>query len=319
MLQQWCDPNAHAGNVMLRKVLLDLYTKSGWNDILSPAVYADTANNTKSVHAPSVTILGESTPETFFDGLDAGHINEGLIPRFTIVQYDGERVPRNLSANCPPLPGLVDRFSELVTVALTTMQNNTCEIVTIESKAQGLLDAFDLEADKQINDSRQDVVAQIWNRAHLKALKLSALLAVGVDPHRPIVEMREAEWSIEFVRRDVEVMTSRYASGDVGTGDSKLIADLRRVIQRYFEMAKDQLVKAGISEKMQKDGIVPHSFLVTRTSNLSAYKKDRRGATGALKAVIQSLEDSDKLVPVHSNQCKERYNVGGKNWLCRRI
>ena len=80
-LKQLCDPKAIGSEVVLI-VLLDLFTKSGFNKILRPSVYSDVEKNTKLVQAPNVTILGESTPEEFFDRLAHEHIMVGLIPRF---------------------------------------------------------------------------------------------------------------------------------------------------------------------------------------------------------------------------------------------
>src|SRR5690606_21901645 len=50
-LQQLCDPRANSAQVMLRKVLLDLYNKSGWNKVLRSSVYSDTSKNTKLIRS----------------------------------------------------------------------------------------------------------------------------------------------------------------------------------------------------------------------------------------------------------------------------
>jgi len=90
-LQQLSDPRANSSTVMLKKVLLDLYTKSGWDNVLRSSVYADSEKNTKIVQAPCVTILGESTPEAFFENISSTHISEGLVPRFMVIEYLGGR------------------------------------------------------------------------------------------------------------------------------------------------------------------------------------------------------------------------------------
>ena len=77
------------------------------------------------VQAPAVTILGESTPETLFEGLDASHIAEGLIPRFSIIEYTGKRPARNPYANAPASEELVQKVADLATTSLTTSNNNS--------------------------------------------------------------------------------------------------------------------------------------------------------------------------------------------------
>lgn len=313
-LQQLCDPNAMASQVMLRKVLLDLYSKSGWSGILRSSVYSDVEKNTKTVQAPNVTILGETTPETFYEGLDAGHISEGLIPRFSIIQYQGNRPPRNRVAGTPPPKGLIDRFVEIVTIALTTRQNQTCMAVQTAPEAQVLLDTFDKDCDGEINGSHNEAEIQIWNRAHLKALKLGALLAVGCNPHQPIVTEGHARWAIEFVQRDVEAMASRFRSGDVGRGDSKLGADLQRVIEIYLKSDFDAVKNYGVVPQMFTDRVVPYCYLIRKTASLAAFRRDRRGSTGALKSAIQDLADANMIVEIPPVQLLSRFNARGRAW-----
>lgn len=68
-LQQMSHPRASSAEKALKRVLLDLYNKSGKKDMLRGSVYSDTDKNTKVVQSPAVTILGESTPETFLTHL----------------------------------------------------------------------------------------------------------------------------------------------------------------------------------------------------------------------------------------------------------
>lgn len=314
-LQQMCSGEANAALLMLKKVLLDLYTKSGWTKVLRESAYSDKEKTTKVVQAPNVTILAESVPEKFFEGLDESHIAEGLIPRFSIIEYTGHRVDRNPNAGMPPSKNLVDRFADLVVRGLSTHANGTVCPVQVDPPAQTLLDAFDKEADLRINRAGSDVESQLWNRAHLKALKLGALLAVGVSIDQPIVTAPLAEWSIKFVRRDVETVSTRYRAGDVGKGASKMDNDLRRIIQTYMSSSYDKVKVYGVEEKMWKDKIVPYVYLQRRCANLSAFKADRRGAVGALKETIQSMCDGGVLVELLPQQLRQDYDSRAKAYV----
>lgn len=308
-LQQLSDQRANSAQLMLRKVLLDLYAKSGWNRMLRSSVYSDTEKNTKIIQAPNVTILGESTPETFFDGLDASHVAEGLIPRFSVIEYTGDRPPRNRNANVPPSKELAQRFSDLVAVSLTTSNNNACAPVQLDSHSVQLLDAFDTRADGIMNASKMDVEMQVWNRAHLKALKLSALLAVGCNPHQPIVTAEMAQWAIDFVIRDVELVAARFNAGDVGQGDSKQYHDLKRAIEAYYKHPV-KTVKERFGD-LHKAQLIPYAYLATRMANVASYRNDRLGATNALKRALQTLIDSGMLVEVARPQLLEKYKFSG--------
>lgn len=308
-LQQLCDPRASSPQIMLKKVLLDLYSKSGWNKVLRSSVYSDTDKNTKIVQAPNVTILGESTPESFFEGLDSIHIAEGLIPRFSVIEYTGPRPPRNRNANTPPSQQLVARFSELVAVSLTTANNGTCANVQMESSAIQLMDEFDAKADGMINAAGSDVDMQLWNRAHLKALKLAAVIAVGCNPHAPVVTPDIARWSIDFVERDVAVMTTRFQRGEVGVGDHRHEVDIRKAVENYLAMPADKRLQYKVAKTLLAEPVVPFHYLRRKLRLLSAFKNDRRGTTLALEHSLKDMVKAEVLRMVPPQQAMEKFGV----------
>jgi hypothetical protein len=310
-LQQISDRRANSSQVMLRKVLLDLYAKSGWNRMLRSSVYSDTEKNTAIVQSPNVSILGESTPETFFDGLDSSHIAEGLIPRFSIIEYTGDRPPRNRNPNHPPSKDLAQKFADLITISLTTTNNNMVKQVTIDDHSLQLLDDFDIRADAIMNSAKMDVEMQVWNRAHLKALKLAALLAVGINPHNPVVTAELAQWAITFVVADVSLVVARFKEGDVGTGDSKQLADLRRVVELYYKPDCAFAARTDIGRKLHAAKIIPYAYLIRQTASLSSFKADKMGATNSLKRNVQVMIDSGMLVEIAKPQLAEKYDYSG--------
>lgn len=311
-LQQLCAANATAPQVMLRRVLLDLYTKSGWTRSLRSSVYADVEKNTKVIQAPNVTILGESTQETFFNGLDVQHIAEGLIPRFSIVEYTGQRPPRNHGAGGRPSDGLTQRFADFATVALSTMANNTCCPVQLEPRAQKMLDEFDAEADAHINGSNNEVEVQLWNRAHLKALKMSALLAVGCNPLQPIATVELARWALDFVRRDVSCIAKHFSQGDVGGGDNKLHSDLRRILLSFLQSDAAHAEKYGCDSRMRAEFVVPHVYIQRRTSNLTSFKAHARGSAAALREAIQAFVENGYLIELLAPTIATKFGSRGK-------
>jgi len=321
-LQQICDPRASPAQVMLRRALLDLYNRSGWTALLRSSVYSDKDKNTKTIQAPAVTILGESTPETFFDGLSSSHIAEGLIPRFSIIEYTGPRPPRNLHMDvCPPKP-IVDALVALAAVALGSQQNKTCTQIQIaDSEAAALLDAFDTKADAAINATGADTDKQLWNRAHLKALKLSALLAVGENVYHPQIQHHHAEWAIEFVERDVNGMLDHYANGTVGYGDHRLSHEIREAFAAYLALSsKQRAVTYKVPTHLQDKPIAPYSYFVRRLQRKACFQQDRRGATKALTDTLSSLVSQGALILIPQQQAVQQFgsNVplycAGQGW-----
>lgn len=319
-LKALTDPRAPAAQTVLRKVILDLYSKSGWEDVLHSTAYSDQEKNTKSVRAPNVTILGESTPDTFYDVIDNSDISDGLIPRFHVVEYKGKRVRRNRNAGNPPPPQLVQRFADMCGIALTTRQNNTCAAVQIAPDALAMLDAFDEECDDAVNSAINGAEGEIWNRGHLKALKLSGLLAVGVNPHAPVVTTDVAAWAIAFTRAGSQQILDRFTSGDVGSGESKQNADLRRVVKEWFALDKKGVEAYKCRPEWQKAGLVPYSYLVVRLARTASFYRDRLGSARSLQNALSVMVDAEMLglvPPLEASnkfQAKQALYYLGRAW-----
>lgn len=308
-LQAMNDPRAPANMTILRKVLLDIYAKSGWEDVLHSTAYSDLEKNTKHVQAPNVTILGESTPETFYDGISSSDIADGLIPRFHVVEYVGKRPPRNKAAGMPPSAALTKAFADLCGIALTTRQNNTCAAVQIAPDALALMDAFDVECDDGVNDSINAGESQLWNRAHIKVLKLAGLIAVGCNPHAPVVTTEIAEWAIDFTRRGSEQIMSRFNVGDVGSGEGKQGADLRRAIKEYFKHDAKTLQTYKCKPEWQKAGLIPYAYLVVRLSRVASFYNDRQGAARSLRNQLETMVAAEMLGVVTPLEAQAKFKA----------
>jgi Protein of unknown function (DUF3987) len=310
-LQQICDKNAGAHNVQLRKVLLDIYAKSGWNKWLRPSVYSDQEKNTAIVRAPNVTILGESTPENFYGALDSNHITEGLVPRFLVVEYHGLRPPANAQAFHMPSPSLIHRLVEVCQTVLAMRNNESCSPVQVDQWARGAMEAFNVQADDRINNAGEDeVIKQLWNRAHIKALKLAALVAVGCNLHQPIVTKDIAQWAIDLVTGDIDNMTAKFKMGEVGAGDHAQEADIVRAINKYSALTNEQRKQYKVPSKLLEDArLLPYVYLKRYLVQRASFKNDKRGAVTALKIALDDMVKAGTLSRLAPEQSKSMFET----------
>lgn len=309
-MKELCDEKASSSTIMLRKVLLDLYTKSGWNKVLRPTVYSDSEKTTNAVQAPAVTILGESTPESFYNYLNEGQIESGLLPRFTILEYTGGRPPTNKEAFQAPSPNLVTKFSDFLTIALTTQQNNTCCPVATDADAQALLNKYDIYVDKKINvEGSIDIVRQLWNRAHLKVLKLSALIAVGKSPHQPAISVSDVNYAIDFVTRDVNTLLTKFKQGGIGFGAERQEKEIKEAVLAYAKFTKKQKITYRVPKQVMDTAFIPYGYLRRKLRKRTAFLNDRLGATLALNNVLKDMVSADIIGKVDPIEAKTKYNV----------
>lgn len=308
-LQQMADPRSNGAEKTLQRALLNLYSKSGYGQQENSSAYSDREKNTSTLYSPALSIFGDSQPETFFEALSEHHVMSGLLPRFSFMEYRGKRPPRNrISAFCAPQPQLVEKMENLTSTVMAMQANNSFMGVFIDQGAQALLDKFDEYADERINTGTE-LYKHLWNRAHLKALRVSGVLAVGMNWHQPIVDINIANWAIKFVKQDIDVIEARFRSNEVGQGEHRYEAEVRRTILRYLSMNADKRRAYNIPEAIIGEALVPYSYIRRCLRQVQSFKDDRRGSVIAIQATLKDMVDAGILELIPPLTKKERYGL----------
>ena len=312
-------------DTMLKRAWLDLYNKSGATDIVQPSIYSDRDKGTGAVLAPAYSMIGESTPETFYGNLSEAMIVDGLLPRFTIVEYYGKRPPPNENMGVYPSPGLVERISKLAALALANISANAVTDVPWDTEAKAYLDAFNSFCDDLINNAEKEVSRQLWSRAHMKVLKLSALIAVGVNPEAPIITMVEAEWARQQVERDVKNLLYRFEAGTIGfassgmAGEDKQVTAMLKKIKHYLTSDYHEINKYGVSVEMHRDKVIPFAFLSRTLTAVGCFANDKQGPARALQRTLQTLIDNGDLQEAGRNEIVAKYQFNGKCYVLANV
>ena len=302
-LQQMASINAPPHLMGLRRFLLDAYNKSGEGKVLRPSIYSDKDKNTSAVIAPAFTLMGESTPERFYEGLHEGLISEGLLPRFTMIEYHGERPALNPGhLHAQPSFELIDRLSTLCAHAL--MLNSQHKAIQVETmpEAKALFDKFDAHCDANINTSDREIRRHLWNRAHIKALKLSAVVAVGCNPYDPTITADVASWAIDLVIADVRNLLRRFDAGEIGidNDETKQLAKIISCIKDFIVSPWADVAKytgEGASN-LHSARIIPYSYIQRRLASVAVFRKDRMGASVSIKRALKTLCERGDLQEV---------------------
>jgi hypothetical protein len=301
----------------LKQVLLYSYTRSGKGQRLDKAIYSEAEKNVPVIPSPAITLVGEGTPDRFYELLNDQLIADGFLPRFSVIEYEGPRTDANPNfASAQPEPELVQAMARLCAHCLTLNGKEQVTDVAMTPDAKALLDRFDRECDKRINGSAE-TITQLWNRAHLKALKLAALIAVGCNWYTPVIDEAAARWAIECSRHDTTKLALHFETGNIGqrSVDSKQVDDIRGKLQRLFGRKFDAS-RYKLSDAAIQTGVFNTFFLQTQCVNLISFKEDRRGATPALHATIQSLVRLG-VIDELSRADKDRLGVMGAGYVVK--
>jgi hypothetical protein len=166
-LKKMAAPNANANEIGVRGALMDLWGKSGHGNVLNPLAYSDKEKNTASVTSPSFTLIGESTPERFYEALDETLIADGLLPRFLTIEYKGKRPANNeASANAYPSFALIDMMRTIVAHVQAVMAANNVVNVELDDQAVQLMKDFDRYAiRKSIRGKQRETTPYVEPRA----------------------------------------------------------------------------------------------------------------------------------------------------------
>ena len=293
----------------LRTVMTDLYSKSGTESIVGGLGYSNSDENISSVNGVAYSFIGETTPTTFYESLSQSMMEDGTLSRFWLIEYDGPRPALNRHIQQKPSQALGDALGEMCNHALNLMTRNTrCNVDRTEAAAHMITD-FDEECDRRINEAGDnESVRQMWNRASLKVMRISSILAVADNWVKPIVDVHHVEWALMAIRRDIGTMRRRMEEGDVGSNDDhNLQMKLKAVIGAYLRgdlpTSHPQLVG-----KM----IVTRRFLQGKLNNVASFRKHRAGPTIAMDIALKNLIDTGYLTEVDKVEMTKTHGLTGR-------
>ena len=306
--------NRDASMRSLRKVLTTLYAKSGPGSIAGGISYSSQENNVASQQAISFSLIGETTPGTFYDSITDEMMRDGFMSRFCVIEYRGDRPERNLAPVQFPPQSVLERLLLIVRHAGLAAATDQFQEVAFSGSAKALLDQFYQECHRAIIAAGDDErLRAVWNRAHLNALRVAALLAVGEHHLNPIVNEEQATWAITLLRHGIAAFLKRLNAGEVGEG-----TDGGRE-QKVMDICRDFLTPGGKfppwlkdGEKMRESGIVPRKYLQQRTLRLSAFDKHKLGHVAALDMAIKNAIANGNLMEVKKDKLVEMYGFHGK-------
>lgn len=311
-IEKISNPFANSAEKMLYQALLDLYNKSGHGQSIKASIYSKKEDNISATESPAVSIFGESTHKLFYGSLNEDMISAGLLPRFLIIEYNGKR--EYLNENCylvQPNFQLIEKLAGLIAHCETVMHSQKVIIVPSDEEATKMLRELDRSSTDNINSVQEDAIAELWNRAHMKALRLSSLIAIGVNPYSPMITAEYVQWAIDLVKNDIKTLSSRFEDGEVGkhTGENKQFKEIIRMIVDYYTRDWNYVSKYSKEEKMFKAGVIPLIYFSKRLSGLAVFNDGRIKASIAINQGLTALCERDILRLVSKPQSAQDFNT----------
>jgi len=318
-LKTLSEPNAHERHSGLRRLLLDLYGKSGQRSVLHPTAYADSVKNTDPVKQPAVTLLGESTATRFFECIDETLIAEGFVPRWLIIEYDGQRPPANRThAQVFPSQQLMYGMQNLCQYAIQLIDTLQSVHIAFTPEAAQMEMDFDVFCDAQINATGEEALRNLWSRVHMKVLKVAGLIAVGRNITTPMIDAYCWNYAKELVLKDTNRMCRRYNSGQlaarVEASNTEQHKEILSAVDFFMKNTAAKMTSYGVNQQMVDTMSIPYIFFQRKLARRAAFAKDKRGASRAIQCAIDEAVNTGLLVLIPQQQSKQTYNYSGKLW-----
>jgi len=285
----------------IKTQLLLLYGKSGKRGLYRQTVYSDKDHNISEIKSPALTLVGESTPSTFYRNITEKVIEDGFLPRFIIIEYEGIAQYINERAQHEAVsPSLAENLAQLATRCLgLNAHSDGPHSVDIDDEARELLRGYSRFCTDKANASDTDDLKSIWSRAYVNVVKLAALVAIGCNQITPLILARNVQWAIGLVSHSVEKVVAKLASGEIaGSPEARQYAELMRCLRELPQQPDDKLASYGLTVAMRNAGVVNRLWLNRKVSRLSAYRQDRLGEAAALKRAITRATDEQALTPI---------------------
>lgn len=311
-IREMSSPNAAPHMANLLALFLDLYNKSGEGKILRPSIYSDREKNTGDVLAPAFSIVGESTPEKFYEILNESMIESGMMPRINVIEYLGARPELNENHSfAQPSFDLVQDLSTLCAHCLMLNSQHKAIHVEFTKDAKDLFDRFNIHCDNNINSSDREVRRHLWNRAHINSMKMAALIAVGCNPYNPTIDVETANWAIDLIVSNVRNMLKRFDAGEIGidNDETKQLIKVSEYIKDFVIKPWSELEKyaQGFSH-LHNEKVIPYSYLQRRLVAVAVFRKDRMGSTNAIKRALKTLVERGDLQEVGRATMTKQFN-----------
>lgn len=195
--------------------------------------------NDRVIRNPALTLLGITTPDSFFETIGSAAARDGFLNRFLIVESEtGPQVSRMVKQL--PVPQAVQDWAQAMlalsdglidpsSTASAGLSPTPVE-VALSSAATELFVAFEAECIDLMKKYADTGLMEMFGRTNEIAMRLALCIACGCQEAAPMaVEGPHAAWAIQYVRHHAKRAVERLKTS---------------VADSEFEASKQQVMKA---------------------------------------------------------------------------
>lgn len=254
----------------------------------------------KAIQRPAITLIGMTTPGTFYEALSSAAVKDGFLGRFLVAESDQGRALTSYAPWIDP-PASVSDWIQAVREAgggnlagIPTGADLAPQAIEMrfQDAAFECIRAFETERLALMDDLEPDGLDVLVGRAHEIAMRLSLIVALSRDPQCRYITVDDAGWCVDYVRQAmlnlVEAVKERVA-------DSHDEAMINKVVG--FVRDCRQFTNSRFAQTTRR-GFMPRSYL------LKLLKIKARDADAYLNTAIQSGDIAQGVATLEHHACE---------------
>jgi hypothetical protein len=202
------------------------------------------------IRNPAITLLGMTTPKTFYQALTEEAIEGGFLNRLLIVESTLGPQVRNRVAPAD-VPESVVQWCQAGVLASSIGGNLTgvelgpaipslARVVDISEQAQILFSDYESKCIKNIEILEDEGLAEMEGRSVEKAMRIALILAVSANIASPVVSDEHAHWAIQYVDHYTQQTIDSIRKNMVGSEFGRLKQAVLEVIEKGFHKGRTE-------------------------------------------------------------------------------
>ena len=314
-LKQFSVARADSRMAEMKQLLTSIYDKSGKDAYIGGIKYSDKTNDKVVKDSFAFSIIGETTPGAYEEGINASMAEDGFLSRFITIEYGGDT--EDNVYHIEDKPDVPLEILELFHSVFYNLDEHGQKVKMTE-EARCLYTEFLKHKDKMLSGVENEAIRQLWSRAPLKALKLAALVACGENLDEPVIDGVGFQWALEVLRYSIQKLFNRINATGLASSETfeTQISEIKRIIGEF--------VKAGLNNKLPPKYkkfvdleptnpkiTIPHSYLSYRLSKIKSFK-NAQNTLKSIEAAELDLINQGVIMEASRQEAVEDFNFTGR-------
>lgn len=267
--------------------LLSLYGKASTSIAGMPGRKA----SIKAVEHPFLSVVAAAQPAQLVEAITESDVSLGLVNRFILLDA-GEKLPRS---NLERINIFPSRIEDALKDYDKVKRPNGTDFVRISFETNEAYRIFQDFNEYCRENSVKGGGWEMWGRSNQNALICAGLVAVGINPKRPKINERIANWAVQFITWCSERWSMRVeqsSSRSVVEAHSKFVQRMITTVKHLRHRAAGRPAEIQLIDR----GLMPRSLLIRLSRHIRG--KD-------LDDVISQLIVADIIAAgeVQDNEC----------------